>query len=203
MSEVLYAGQVDSTNFTQLIADCHFSPDAKVLAEQMPEHVVASAKERQNLLIFEVFDGNIPFVQYTSGRIFQKDLELRWERQHDKIRIVYLGPEHAPATQVMRDYRLKNFAEPDKLAKEFKSYFLFGERLDADDIQKIGKSAQVGDFAELRIPRILRYPPVQPDTSSRVQLQVCEYVNKETGQVEFFRFQDLVPGRSVADNESL
>ena len=37
-------------------------------------------------------------------------------------------------------------------------YYLFGERLKAEDLKKFDKVAQKGDFAVVRIPRILRYP---------------------------------------------
>jgi hypothetical protein len=55
-----------------------------------------------------------------------------------------------------------------------------------------------GDFAELRIQRVLRYPaPGHVPDKGYVQLQVKEYVDPGSGQVQFFRFQGLDEERNT------
>ena len=192
MSETLYAGQVAIDDLPKLIAACQFSPEARVLIERLPAHVIIRPKERQDLLRFTYFDREIPFTDYTSGRIFQKDTELHWERQGNNMRVVYLGSEeNVPA---LRDYKLDKSDEWDKLKPEDepKYYYLFGQRISPDDLKKIGPLAKPGDFAEVRIPRLLHYP-VDDDPTPYVRLAVQEYVDIKTGRTALFRFQGLEP----------
>jgi hypothetical protein len=67
-------------------------------------------------------------------------------------------------------------------------YSLFGERIKSEDLPYFGKSVHLGDFAVVRIPRVLRYP-VLPNDKPSARLLVCEYRNKETDSVDLFRFQ--------------
>lgn len=71
-----------------------------------------------------------------------------------------------------------------------RKYYLFGKRLDANFLKDIGQPAQAGDFAEARIPRLLRYPIVTE--KERVQLVACEYSDRESGAGVAFRFKKLV-----------
>lgn len=132
-----------------------------------------------------------PCESYASGRIFQEDRELRWEKQRDVLRVVYLGPAESTIALALHEYRLKDRQkELDKLTKSTEPtwYSLFGERLKSEDLPYFGKTARPGDFAVVRIPRILRYPVPQDDKPS-ARLLVCEYRNKATDSVELFRFQ--------------
>lgn len=185
MTEMLCTSPVD--DITTLIKECQFPPEALFLAERLPQQVIVDAKERRDLLRFTYFATNIPFVSYTSGRIFQQDYELRWEKNNGKTQVVYLGVErHLPGKWEMHtldELQLKQREQP-------KYYYLFGERLRQEQLEQIGKPAVKGDFAELRIPRLLRYP-VQLNARRRVRLAVCEYVRETTGDVELFRFQGL------------
>ncbi len=189
MVEILYTGKITFDKFSQLIVACHFPPEALVLTERLPEQVVR-AEERLALLQFTYFSTNISIVGYTSGRIFQRDAELRWEKQEEKIHAVYIGPQEHSA--ILRDADLQEQHELATLKKRDKPayYYLFGERLRQDDLNKIGPSAKPGDFAEVRIPRLLRYP-VKLDQKRYIRLAVCEYIDERTGQVALFRFQGL------------
>ncbi|MHB8597665.1 MAG: type III-D CRISPR-associated protein Csx19 [Ktedonobacteraceae bacterium] len=200
---MVYTGPIDDID--ALVAICQFSPDAYVLVEQAPRHVVTGEKERQNLLLFirleklksEQYEG-IRLSNYTSGRVFDQNAEIRWERmeqteqQEGKFQAVYVGPER-------EQFPFKKDKEQsEKLGKSGNPrtthYFLFGERLKPEDINTIGPPTQPGDFAQLRIPRILRYPsPRKGQNASRLQLVVSEYVDEDTGKVQLFRFRDLEP----------
>jgi len=170
---------------------------------------VIKPKERQDLLLFEQFDPEMRFAKFTSGRIFTEQLELRWERQGAKMQVVYLGKSEYAS--VLKDYRLKDSADesvkesekviPDKLEKRQKFYYLFGERLSPEDAKRIDSDLP-GGFAEVRIPRLLRYPPAnwkgpgkepkpaEEQNEPYMQLQVCEYLDN-AGNVVLFRFQCL------------
>jgi hypothetical protein len=183
MTEMVYTGVVDDLN--GLIAGCKFPEKALFLAERLPKHVVEKIEEeRQELLCFTFFDPNIPFAGYTCGRIFHRDFELRWEQIDDKaVRVVYVGVERSiEPLQVKRDLKLKRNSD-------IKYYYLFGKRLEPEELELIGKPATREDFAEVRIPRLLRYPA--PENAKRVCIGVCEYVQETTGKVELFRFQSL------------
>ena len=190
MAEILYTGLIDAEEVQKVVAHCDFSQDALFLAEQIPTHFVTSPQERLNLLRFTYFNDSSPCVEYTSGRIFQEDRELRWEKQEDKWRVIYLG--QAENDVELQKYELRKNEEFDSLTKrtEPKYYYLFGERLRASDLKKLSKVAQPGDFAVVRIPRILRYP-VQQNNRRYVRLAVCEYLEAVTGRVALFRFQGL------------
>ena len=128
------------------------SPDAPVfmLLEAQP-HRVIEQDARQDLLHFAFFDPNFDFTPYTSGRIFHALGELRWERQHPEVQIVYTGhKEYKPELQDARESML------DACISKDREYFLFGKRLDQQQLDRIGPAAQAGDFAEVRIPRLLR-----------------------------------------------
>jgi hypothetical protein len=192
VTDKLYADRIKDID--ALIASYQFSPDAYVLVEQLPIHVVLQPEERQNLLLFKRFGKIEPETRlssYTSGRIFTPEFELRWERQDDMFQAVYVGPERS---QVLPEAKITiNMASPRKT-----HYYLFGKRLKDEgvdnDVARIGPPARAGDFAELRIPRLLRYPELpNAPKAQRLRLAVREYID-ETGQVQLFRFLNLEPG---------
>lgn len=201
MADMVYSGPIDDID--PLVASCQFSPEAYVLVEQSPDHVMASPEERQNLLLFirlkelesEQYE-NIRLSNYTSGRVFDQNAEIRWERmkqteqQGGKFQAVYVGPEREQFPLKKDKEQSAKLGEPGDT-----HYFLFGERLKPEDINKIGPPARAGDFAQLRIPRLLRYPsPRKGRNAQRLQLVVSEYVDEDTGKVHLFRFRDLQAG---------
>ena len=143
-----------------------------------------------------VKDGT-PCTGYTTGRIFQKDRELRWEKHKEKFRVVYLGSPENVAANIFHECGLlpqeKELKELEKSQQATHYYYLFGERLKKEDLPYFGKTAQAGDFAVVRIPRVLHYPIVDPDENPSVRLWVREYHNPATGNVDLFRFQALEP----------
>lgn len=188
MEEVLYAGHVPASDFSQLVADCNFPSSAYILIERFPDQVITNTRDRQNLLRFAHVDQNILFADYTSGRVFDEHAELRWEKQGNTLQTVYLGSQDR--VPVLLKYKLQESHELSTLKPaEEKRYVLFGERLSSQDLMKIGSAAQPGDFAEVRIPRLLRYP-VPQDTQRYVRVVVREYLDRES-RVVLFRFQDL------------
>lgn len=175
-------------NIASLIAECKFPQDAYVLVEMLPQHIV-DRQERQNLLCFAQLSDGVDLARYTSGRVFDQHAEIRWEKNAEgKYLVVYLGAK--------RDIRglkknEKDQQELDRLerANESKNYYLFGEYLDTEKLKNMGIEPEEGYYAEVRIPRLLRYPA--PAGARRVQLEVREYLDRDTNEVKSFRFQGL------------
>ena len=186
MTEILYTGRLTLEAMERLATDCHFTQEARFLAEQMPLHFVSSAKERENLLRFTGYEHGRSYADTTSGRIFQDDRELRWELQGERIHIAYLGPEEDSAH--LSVYSLTPHNELASWEKRMISYYLFGERIGENDLEQVG--ARAGDLAVVRIPRLLRYP-VKDENKPYVRLLVCEYLEKGTEQSAYYRFQGL------------
>ncbi len=164
-----------------------------MLLECTPLQVITEAK-RQNLLRFARLQDQIELHQATSGRVFQRDRELRWEKEGDHYRVVYLGAGDIYAAGLTRDDIIQKLKKRDHP----KSYYLFGELLELDDNKRqlMGIEDQNTYYAEVRIPRLLRYPQLE-GSPRRLQLVVCEYIEEKTEQVQLFRFQDLKPEKDA------
>lgn len=123
---------------------------------------------------------------YTSGRLFHIYGELRWERQRDFIHVVYTGdPGCLPSFAKEQEEALSNCKVVTR------RYFLFGKKFDRPDL-----GAEPGDFAEVRIPRLLRYPALPGLANARyLKLATCEYLDPRTGANVAYRFKKLVPGK--------
>lgn len=158
-----------------------------MLLEQQPRQVI-EPEERQDLLRFSIFNRAFDFAPYTSGRIFHQLGELRWERHASHVHVVYTGhSEYQPDWQDVRKEEL------DNRYKVPRAYFLFGKRLDKPQLERMKPAAQDGDFAEVRIPRLLSYPKLDTiEKAELVQLVVCEYIDDATGANIAYRFQELV-----------
>jgi hypothetical protein len=215
-AEILYTGQLEREELPSFIENCGFTRLATYfLAENLPTQVV-QPEDRQGLLTFTFFKPDQPFESYknyTSGRIFGESGELRWERQGEQVRIIYLGdPSFAAVERAIKGVYRSKFSEKSlaltKLDSRQRFYYLFGTKLEIATIKQINgekvndgqseNAVRPGDFAELRIHRILRYPaPGHVPDKGYVQLQVQEYVDPESGQVRFFRFQGLDEERDL------
>jgi len=184
--EMLRSGEVE--NISTLITDREFPEKTQVLLEKLPEQVIPPS-DRQNLLCCVDFDSKLDFDHAISGRIFHSDFEIRWQRNDEKTQVVYLGKADPKMLILVNDHT--SLLTQCKVGK--KQYYLFGERLSPAQVQRIGPPANDGDFAVLRIPRLLQYKTA-PVGAQRVRLVVREYVHQKTGQLLIFRFEDLVPG---------
>lgn len=187
--EILATGLVE--NIAAYIAACAFPPESFVLAEHFPRQVVADPQERQDLLRFARLADGIDLSLYTSGRVFHRDFELRWERDSRGTRAVYLGrARDLPALTMLDKWQ-------EGLQQDQRSYYLFGAHLRAETLEHMGLPEGQGYYAEVRIPRLLRYP----EKARRVRLVVCEYRVEQTHQLQLFRFQDLRPAEG--EHESI
>jgi hypothetical protein len=191
--EMLYTGFAN--DIKALVDACEFPQDAFVLVERLPSSLVADMREeRQDLLRFARLGDGIDMARYATGRIFSQDFELRWEKEGERYKVVYLGtPEYFDAARQHADLH----PDSDTLSKlrpsqKPRRYYLFGEYLDEGRLSEMGIAPEPGTacYAEVRIPRLLRYPEL-PEKPRRVQLAVREYNDEATGRVQLFRFQGL------------
>lgn len=192
MAERLYTGPATADEMPRLVAACRFGQEALWLAEQIPQEMISDLQKGRDLLCFRHFEEKLAqkCANFSSGRIFQDDRELRWERQGERLHVVYLGPAGDES-------RFADTLQPCEALATLRSgtayYYLFGELLGPKDLEKLSRVAQAGDFAVVRIPRILRYPLSQEELEGAkyARLAVCEYVEAETSRVILFRFQRL------------
>ena len=185
--EMVYAGSV--VDITKFIQKCSFLSGAAgplILLERQPHNIVGK-EDRQNLLLFAEYPCKLAHLisEYTAGRIFHEEFELRWEKITRGVQVVYIGKQQTLPLLTEGTDVLKNCARVNS------SYYLFGKRLDDKAWENIGQPAQKGDFAEVRIPRLLRYP-VKEKGEDYVKLNVYEYRHKVTKERILFRFRSLV-----------
>lgn len=182
--ETVYTGPVE--NIATFLKECAFLSDATgslLLLEMQPQKIVAK-KERQNLLFFAEYPCELPLDEYTSGRIFHTEFELRWEKTSSETQVVYIGKQQAlPHLTEKRDVL-------NGCVRASSSYYLFGKRLTDTAAKNIGQPALPGDFAEVRIPRLLRYPVKEKD-KNYAKLSVYEYRHGLTNECVLFRFRGI------------
>jgi len=207
LHDFLQAGR--SRDIAALIAACDFPAQAFFLAEQMPQEPVA-LRERQELLqcvfVSEIQrppsnNAGLDPAHYTSGRVFCPQCELRWQTssQTGERQFVYLGEHERSFPDLVQASDLAALQEElQTLEKKTASYYLFGTTLDtSDEGRQLLKQMDLADdqgryYAEVRIPRLLRYPRLTDvGEKRRVQVIVCEYRERQTGSVRLFRFQDI------------
>lgn len=183
--EAVYAGPV--ADIKEFIEECSFLSDSAgslILLEMQPQKIVGK-EDRQNLLLFAEYSyPDFNFKEYTAGRIFHEEFELRWEKINSGVQVVYIGKQQALPLLTEDANVLKDCVRTNS------SYYLFGKRLDDKAVENIGQPAQKGDFAEVRIPRLLRYP-VKGKGKDYVKLNVYEYRHNVTNERILFRFQSL------------
>jgi hypothetical protein len=195
--DILYSSRISTANLQQLSKDLFAqTTDARLLAEQLPSRLV-SAEERQGLLCFAWYEPEIPLADFTSGRIFHQDAELRWERSGDRCQVVYLGDEQYSG--ILDDYKCK--AE-DFVASQYHcqatNYYLFGQYL---NVEKLKQPVPTGGtdtrqsfpYAEARVSNLMYYPLVdEPEgEKKKVRIMAKEYQDKSTGKLVIYRFQSL------------
>ncbi|MBE3558148.1 MAG: hypothetical protein IMW89_02860 [Ktedonobacteraceae bacterium] len=185
MEEILCTGLVP--DIPAFIGACRFPGASFVLIERLPQHVVSDEQERGSLLQFDRL-ARANLADSTSGRVFSQDFELRWQQDEQGYRAIYLGARREIPLLEEDSMTLTDL----KVRDQPRDYYLFGEYLDENKLKNIGLKEEPGYYyyAEVRIPRLLRYPVETP--ARRVQLMVREYVEKASGRTQLFRFQNVV-----------
>ncbi len=200
--QTLVAGTLNNEEFTALLGAYPAPPNEPLLMvlERQPRQVI-TPEQKESLLHFTPFDATFDTADYTTGRIFHTLGEVRWERhympsaspssqapQGSHVSLVYTGDSaYCPTLATYQDKDL------DVYDPVINAYFLFGKRYDPRQPSRIKVAAQQSLFAEVRIPRLLRYPALQSLAGAeRLKLVVCEYTDRDTGSSVAYRFQALI-----------
>ena len=157
-------------------------PTSLMMLERVPSTFL-SDDEREKGICLRKYDASENFEVWERGRIFHKDFELRWEKQDEVFVVAYIGELAVlplPHTMPLSDFETQD-----------DSYYLWGEKMTADTLEKIDQPETTNLFLELQIPRLLHYPVSSKNNKSRVKLSARHYLNSETGALEFYRFRHL------------
>lgn len=177
MNEYLAFGFLPT--LSEVVKVIPWSARAVMWLETALDHFL-SDDERENGLRFEVYMAGEPFEQWPHGRIFDEAAELKWEKEGNQFHVVYCGRFAPPASLIPENNGVSILQDC--------SYYLWGSRIKNAERLELGLKPEEAVFAELRIPRILRYP-VSPQ-AERVKLQVREFYNAE-GTLIYTRFLGL------------
>lgn len=160
------------------------STPALMIVEQIPAGWL-DAETRDSGIRFEHFEADQPIPGQTRGRIFGETFEFRWEPGKDGaagIRVRSIGAmTHLEGLEPLAGIDMRALEPRDG------RYDLWGERV--DDPTLIGQPSDALIYAELRIPRMLRYPA--SGRPRRIRLRVREYVDPTTNVVVLARFSGL------------
>ncbi len=160
--------------------DC--PPELLMILERVP-NVFLSDDEKKIGICLQKYDASENLEAWERGRIFHRNFELRWEKQGSVFVIGYIGePTELPMPHI------KSLSEFDI---QDETYYLWGERMSADNLKAIDQPEATNLFLELQIPRLLFYPVSNQGGKSRVKISVRHYLNSETGALEFYRFRHL------------
>jgi len=177
MNETLAFGFLSS--LASVIKAVSWSDKTVMWLETALDHFL-SDDEREHGLRFELYQADQPFEHWPHGRIFDETAELKWEKEGGQFHVVYCGSFAPPAGMQP--------AVNEAIKHEDSSYYLWGSRIKNEDRADLGLQSDEAVFAELKIPRILRYPV--STKAERVKLKVREFYNAE-GALIFTRFVGL------------
>ena len=162
------------------ILDC--PSESLMMLERVPRTFL-SDDEREKGICLRKYDASESFEAWEQGRIFHHDFELRWEKQDSGFSVVYIG--ESKALPMLDSKALSGFETQDD------SYYLWGEKVTANNLELIGQPETANLFLELQIPRLLHYPVSNKNKKLRVKLSARHYLNAKTGHLEFYRFRHL------------
>jgi len=162
------------------LADLVSADETLMLLEQVPLTWLEDEARKDGLRL-EPCETTTDFNGWQRGRIFNPAFELRWERTDGAFQIVYCGQQID-----LPDFHLADGIDLTNLVAN--SYFLWGAKVQEDDLALIGQPAGSQVFVELQVPRLLRYPVSAQ--ARQVKLQVAEY-RDAAGVLVYYRFQGL------------
>ena len=174
---------VTTDNLLPILEKLDSPAEALMMLERVPNTFLPDS-ERESGICLRKYNASENFDDWERGRIFHKNFELRWEKQEEGFVVVYIGePKALPL--MTNPKLLSDFEVQDE------SYYLWGERVSADDLKTINQPETANVFLELQIPRLLHYPVSNRNGKSRVKLSARHYLNLKTGTLEFYRFLGL------------
>lgn len=186
MGEAIYSARV--ADIAAVVGGIAWPSDTLMILERLPLRWLAQ-EEIETGLRFEKFEAETPFNQYERGRIFHKAGELRWEKIEQQFWVVFVGSGAITLPNVFTRDETLELDEP-----ELQIYYLWGKRLPGQALQILGRQENAPMFAEFTVGGILtEYPADRPadDNQEQVALQVAQYIDSETKQLQYYRFQGV------------
>ena len=180
MPEQICWGTTEKLSTIIQALDC--SPELLMMLERVPTVFLPDAEQKSGICL-QPYDTSENLEAWERGRIFHNNFELRWEKQDSVFVIVYIG--ELTELPMPHTESLSEFETQDE------TYYLWGERMSADNLKAISQPETANLFLELQIPRLLPYPVSNRDGQSRVKISARHYLNAETGDLEFYRFRHL------------
>ena len=180
MTEQICWGTTEKLSTIVQALDC--PPELLMMLERVPTAFLSDDEQKPGICL-QKYDASENLEAWERGRIFHNNFELRWEKQGGVFVIVYIGePTELPMPHIMS---LSEFETQDE------NYYLWGERMSADNLKAIDQPEATNLFLELQIPRLLPYPVSNRGGKLRVKISARHYLNSETGDLEFYRFRHL------------
>jgi CRISPR-associated protein (TIGR03984 family) len=180
MTEQICWGTTEKLSTIVQALDC--PPELLMMLERVPTAFLSDDEQKPGICL-QKYDASENLEAWERGRIFHNNFELRWEKQGGVFVIVYIGePTELPMPHIKS---LSEFEIQDE------TYYLWGERVSAGNLKRIGQPETANLFLELQIPRLLPYPVSNRGGKSRVKISARHYLNLETGDLEFYRFRYL------------
>lgn len=135
-----------------------------------------------------VYQSEIDLARFEAGRAFGTTCELRWQRDGQYFHTLLLGDVDldlvAPSLgEHHRELDATTFEQTKR------DYYLWGEWSD-----------RLPEWVEGTIPHIFDYPPPPDAGRWRRKIMTVEYINRTTGEIEFYRFAGV--GFVQVDKES-
>jgi hypothetical protein len=121
-----------------------------------------------------VYQSDIDLTRFEAGRAFGAACDLRWQRDGQYFHTLLVGDVALPSSPLAENHRELDAANFEQTERE---YYLWGEW-----------SGQLPEWVEATIPHIFNYPPPPGAGRWRRKIITVEYVNRTTGEMEFYRF---------------
>lgn len=146
-----------------------------VITPTLFEHMILEAV---NEVKFAAFQNDIDLERYDTGRVFGSACELRWRRDGEQFHTLLVGDISQPPASITVNHQQLPKEDFDYKRRE---YFLWGEW-----------SNDIPQWIEASIPHVFDYPEPTTGCSTRCKIRykliAIEYVNRDSGEIEFYRF---------------
>lgn len=186
MGEAIYSARV--ADIAAVVGGIAWPADTLMILERLPLRWLEQ-EEIKTGLRFELFEPEAPFNQYERGRVFHEAGELRWEKINRQFWAVYAGSDEVilPADFTRDDSLSLENTEPQ-------TYYLWGKRLNKQALAALDRQPDAPVFAEFTVGGILTEYPAEVPTEKNLEqlaLQVVQYIDPETKQLQYYRFQGV------------
>ncbi len=184
MPEQIYNGVLDE-NKLQELQDILFPTEeieCFAVLEMVPYGYMEEHTRLEGLQFINYFP-TLKTWEWSRGRIFSPDGELRWEVQQDGCHVYYAG-----SSKDVSSY-LEHLSEQFEVS-EPQGFYLWGELLSKDDLKMMGLAGLEAQYLETKIPRLFNYPITSAAKKRCILNMVC-FSNPDNLIPQYFRLHSL------------